>query len=324
VRIITVLTMNISTFLPLWLIFCSLLAYFIPHAFTSIQGLTEFCLGLIFFLMGMSLSTEQLLKVVKQPKNAFIGFLLKWTLTVSVSLVIAFLFMNKLPEIAAGIILAGTVPSGTSANLYTFIAGGEVAVSLTMATLDTVVSPLLTPTLMQITVGQIIPIDFWSLFFNIFVVVFVPLFLGLLMQWVLPKIVGKVKPHTSIFSQLALFVIVLAVVSKAQPTLQENVSFLPLIFIAVAIQVVVPMIAGYMIARKLLRIEIEHAIAIGFHTGICNTALSATLATEHLTSLAAVPSVANMIVNLTVGAIVAKYFEQNYLNKKVSNSESIE
>src|SRR5699024_9082782 len=146
-------------------------------------------------------------------------------------------------------------------------------VSLSMATLDTLVSPLLTPSLMQITVGQIIPIDFWALFLNIFLVVFVPLFLGLLMQWILPKIVEHVKPHTSIFSQLALFVIVLAVVSKAQPTLEDNLTFLPLIFIAVAIQVVVPMIAGYIIARKLLGIEIEHAIAIGFHTGICNTAL---------------------------------------------------
>lgn len=323
-QIITILTMNISRFLPLCLIICSLLAYFMPNAFTSIQGLTAFCLGLIFFLMGMSLSTEQLLKVVKQPKNAFIGFSLKWTVTVGISLVIAFFFMKKLPEIAAGIVLAGTVPSGTSANLYTFIAGGEVAVSLTMATFDTVVSPLLTPSLMQMSVGQIIPIDFWSLFLNIFIVVFVPLLLGLLMQWIVPKIVEQVKPHTSIFSQFALFVIVLAVVSKAQPTLQENVHILPLIFIAVAIQVIVPMIAGYMIARKLLRIEIEHAIAIGFHTGICNTALSATLATEHLTSLAAVPSVANMIVNLTVGAMVAKYFEKNYLNKKVISSESIE
>lgn len=323
-RIIAMLTRNISNFLPIWLILCSLLAYFIPNAFTSIQGWTEFCLGLIFFLMGMSLSTDQLLKVVKQPKNAFIGFLLKWTVTVGISLIIAFFFMKKLPEIAAGIVLAGTVASGTSANLYTFIAGGEVAVSLTMATLDTIVSPLLTPTLMQVTVGQIIPIDFWSLFFNIFLVVFVPLFLGLLMQGILPKLVERVKPHTSIFSQLALFVIVLAVVSKAQATLQDNVAYLPFIFIAVAIQVIVPMLAGYLLARKLLRIEIEHAIAIGFHTGICNTALSATLATEHLTSLAAVPSVANMIVNLTVGAIVAKYFEKNYLNKKVKNHESIE
>src|SRR5699024_12436557 len=103
--------MNISTFLPLWLIFCSLLAYFIPHAFTSIQGLTEFCLGVIFFLMGMSLSTEQLLKVVKHPKNAFMDFLLKWTLTLSVSLVIASLFMDKCPVIAAGIIRSGVVPS---------------------------------------------------------------------------------------------------------------------------------------------------------------------------------------------------------------------
>ncbi|HIV73467.1 MAG TPA: bile acid:sodium symporter family protein [Candidatus Pseudogracilibacillus intestinigallinarum] len=313
---IHIITTAISRFMPIWLVVFSILAYAIPHTFILIQGWTEFCLGLIFFLMGMSLSTEQIIKVIKSPKYAFYGFLLKWTVTVGISLLIALLFMKKMPEIASGIVLAGTVPSGTSANLYTFIAGGEVALSITMATLDTIVSPILTPSLMQATVGQIIPIDFWALFLNIIVVVFIPLFLGLFAQWKCSNVVKRVRPHTSIFSQLALFVIVLAVVSKAQPTLEENLIHLPVIFIAVAFQVMIPMYLGYVLARKWLKVPKEYAISICFHTGICNTALSATLATEHLTTLAAVPSVLNMIINLTIGAFVANYFERTFLHKK--------
>src|SRR5699024_12381684 len=88
------------------------------------------------------------------------------------------------------------------------------------------------------------------------------------------------------------------------------------IFIAVSHQVMIPMYLGYVMARKLLKLPKEYAISICFHTGICNTALSATLATEHLTTLAAVPSVLNMIINLTIGAFVANYFERTFLHKK--------
>src|SRR5690625_381841 len=299
----------ISRFLPLWILACSLIAFLIPKVFGPIQGLTGICLGLIFLFMGMSLSTEQIMSVIKQPKYAFIGIALKWIIMVGVTIIIAFSFFSNNPDLASGIILAGTVPSGTSANIYTFIGGGEVALSITMATLDTIISPVLTPSLVQASVGKVVPVDFMALFMNIIWIVFVPLFIGLFLQWKFPKRVSVVKPYTGLLSQLALFVVVLSVISKAQPSLQENISLLPLIFVAVVLQVSIPMFSGYYIS-KLMKVPRVNMVAITFHTGICNTALSATLAMEHFSSLAAVPAVANMVVNLTIGAIVAKIFEK--------------
>lgn len=304
---INLITTIISKFLPIWIILMSLIAYIFPNAFTPIQSLTGVGLGLIFLFMGMSLSTEQLLSVIKRPKHAFLGFFLKWTIMVGVSITVAYVFFANNPDLATGVILAGTVPSGTSANLYTFIAGGEVALSITMATLDTIISPILTPSLVQIFAGKFIPVAFWPLLLNIFYIVFIPLFTGIFMQWKWTKKVNLIKPYTSVLSQLALFLVVLSVISSAQASLQSNLNLLPLIFLAVSIQVIVPMFAGYLIAR-LLRLSQQNTIAILFHTGICNTALSATLAMEHISSLAAVPSVANMVVNLTVGALVASIF----------------
>lgn len=298
----------ISRFLPVWIIVLSLIAYGVPTVFRPIQGVTEISLGAIFLLMGMSLSTEQILRVIKKPRFAFIGIILKWTIMVGVTIVIAFSFFGNNPEVASGIILAGTVPSGTSANIYTFIGGGEVALSITMATLDTIISPFLTPGLVQASVGKVVPVDAIALFINIIWVVFIPLFIGLFLQWKFPKRVEIVRPYTSFLSQLALFVVVLSVISKAQPSLQANMSLLPLIFLAVILQVSIPMLSGYYIS-KLAKVPKENMVAITFHTGICNTALSATLAMEHFSSLAAVPAVANMVVNLTIGAIVAKVFE---------------
>lgn len=313
-RLLPVIATFITRYLPLWIIGLSIIAYVLPNFFRPIQGLTEVSLGAIFLFMGMSLSTEQIIRVIKKPKYALVGILLKWTIMVSVTIAIAYLFFSNNSELAAGIILAGTVPSGTSANIYTFIGGGEVALSITMATLDTIISPFLTPALVQVSVGKVVPVDGIAIFINIIWVVFIPLFIGLFLQWKLPKKIGRVRPYTSILSQLALFVVVLAVISKAQPALLANLNLLPLIFLAVILQVSIPMFLGFY-TSKLLKIPKENVIAITFHTGICNTALASTLAVEHFSSLAAVPAVANMIVNLTIGAIVAKVFEKQR-NKK--------
>ena len=310
-KLIQTISLIISKFLPIWIVLLSLIAYLIPDAFISIRGLTGAGLGMIFLLMGMSLSMEKLFTIIKNPKHALLGVLLKWTIMVSVTVAVAYLFFRDNAEIATGVILAGTVPSGTSANIYTFIAGGEVALSITMATMDTFISPILTPTLVQLFAGKLIPIAFWPLFLNIIYIVFIPLVTGLLLQWKWAKRIEFVKPYTAVLSQLALFVVVLSVISNAQASLQENLSILPLVFLAVFFQVTIPMLAGYFIS-KALKIPEENNRAILFHTGICNTALAATLAMEHVSSLAAVPAVANMVINLTVGAIVANLFASKY------------
>lgn len=310
-RAIQIITTVISRFLPLWIVILSMLAYFFADVFTPIRGWTGAGLGAIFLLMGLSLSIEKLLFVIRNPKHALLGVLLKWTIMVGVTVGIAYLFFQDHGEIATGLILAGTVPSGTSANIYTFIAGGEAALSITMATMDTFISPLLTPALVQMFAGKFIPIAFWPLFLNIIYIVFIPLMIGLLLQWKFTKRIEVVKPYTAVLSQLALFIVVLSVISNAQSSLQENIAVLPMIFVAVFFQVSIPMFAGYFIARR-LKVPEENARAILFHTGICNTALAATLAMEHVSSLAAVPAVANMVVNLTIGAIVANFFASRY------------
>ena len=195
------------------------------------RNLTGLALGIIFLLMGMSLSTESLIQVIKNPKSAFIGVSIKWVISVGVSVLLAYLFFANEPDLAAGVILAGSVSSGTSANLYTMIAGGEVALSLSMATLDTIISPLLTPSLMQVFAGKFIAISFWPLFLNIVYVVFIPLLLGLFLQWKWSEKVNVIKPYTSVLSMLSLFIVVLSVVSNAQSSLQQNLELLPILFL---------------------------------------------------------------------------------------------
>ena len=309
----------ISKYLPLWILLMSVIAYFAPQLFVGIRGLTGPALSIIFLLMGMALSTKSLLFVLNNPKDAFTGVLIKWTVTVGFSIFIAYAFFSSYPEIATGIIMAGTVSSGTSANLYSFIAGGEVALSITMATLDTLIAPVLTPTLVRGFAGQFIEVEFLHLFLNIIYIVLLPIFAGLFIQWKWKEKVDIIRPYTSFVSTIALLIVVLSVVSSAQATFKDNIALLPMIFFAVFFQVSVPMGLGYILA-KLIRVREENCRAILFHTGICNTALSATLSMQHVSSVAAVPSVANMIINLTLGALVANLFAFKFqIQKEVEN-----
>ncbi|WP_235046373.1 bile acid:sodium symporter family protein [Bhargavaea cecembensis] len=299
----------ISKYLPFWIVFCAVIAYLFPKAFSGISGWTSIGLGAIFLFMGMSLATSQLVETVKKPKVVLIGVLIKWTMTVTISVGLAYLFFRDQPELATGTILAGTVPSGTTSNLFALLAGGDVALSIAMATTDTFLAPLLTPVLTQFFAGQFIPVSFWALFINIILIVLLPLTTGLFLKWKFTKAVEKVRPFTPLLSQLALFIVVLSVISNAQNVLSDNLSVIPVIAIVVFFQVTVPMVGAYFIAR-MIGLKEQHARSMLFHVGICNTALAATLALEHVSALSAVPAVLNMVTNLTLGAAIANFFQK--------------
>lgn len=297
----------LASYLPFWIVLIAWSAFQFPNVYGLIQGFAGVGLGLIFLLMGMQLAVTELRKTIKRPRAVFIGVALKWVIMVSVSVGLATLFFRNQPELAMGIIVSGTVPSGTSANLYAFIAGGDVALSITMATLDTVISPVLTPLLTDWFAGKLIPLDLVALFQSILLIVFIPLFSGIFLQWKWSSQVDRVKPYTPVISQVTLLLIVASVVSSAQPSLVEHVALLPKIAGVVFLQVSIPMLLGYGLA-KVLGVGEAGARSILFQVGICNTALAATLAMAHIGALAAIPAVMNMIINLSLGAFVSNYF----------------
>ncbi|WP_019122579.1 bile acid:sodium symporter family protein [Brevibacillus massiliensis] len=294
----------ISKFLPLWIICFALLAYHFPQHFVIFKNWTAPALGFILFNMGLTLSRESLRRVILQPKLALLGVLGKWTITLGVSILLAFLFFPENPELLAGVILAGSVPSGTSANLYTFMAGGTLALSIMMSSVDTLIGPFLTPVIMKSAVGSVVPVDFWGVFLQMVYVVLIPIMLGLLIQIKWEAKLTHVKKIIPLLSSAALLIIDAAVVSGAQAMLKQYVHLLPLLFVCVFLQVTVPMLLGYGYSAALGAPEPDRR-SIVYEMGICNTALAALLAIHHISPIAAVPAVANMITNTSVGALIA-------------------
>lgn len=294
----------ITRFMPVWILCFAFLAYQFPAVFLPLRPLAAPALAFILFFMGLTLSRDSIRRVIRKPQNAIIGIAMKWTMTLGVSIALAYFFFKDIPELYAGVVLAGSVPGGTSANLYTYMIGGNVALSITMAGLDTVIGPFLTPVIMKQVVGSIMEVEFWPIFLRMVYIVLLPIALGLLIQWKWEDKILRVKPIIPVLSAVSLFLVDVAVVSQAQSMLEEYISLLPLLFLCVTLQVLLPMIGSYVLAGA-LKMEEGDRRAILYECGICNTALAAILASEYLSPVAAIPAVANMIMNLSIGALIA-------------------
>jgi BASS family bile acid:Na+ symporter len=303
-KLLQFMRVALTKFLALWLICSSLVAYHYPDHFNMIRNGTSFALAFILFNMGLALPISSLKAILLQPKNAFIGVAGKWTITIGISLLLAFLFFPGQPALIAGIILAGAVPSGTSANLYTLMAGGTLALSILMSAIDTLIGPFFTPTIMKYTVGSVVPVPFFSLFIKMVYVVLLPILLGLFIQWKWGNKLGKLREIIPLFSSAALIFINLAVVSSAQHILHLNINLLPVLLLCVFLQITVPMVLGYFCGAAFRMPEADRR-SIVYEFGICNTALASILAIEYISPIAAVPAVINMITNTSIGALIA-------------------
>lgn len=139
---------------------------------------------IIMFGMGTTLNIKDFGRVFTMPWPVFIGIFLQFTVMPIVGYSIAMLF-NFDPEVAAGIILIGSCPGGVASNLMTYLAGGNVALSVTMTSCSTLMSPLMTPFLMKTLAGKLVPIDFVAMMLSILNMIIVPIVAGLFANRVL-------------------------------------------------------------------------------------------------------------------------------------------
>lgn len=307
---------HISKFLPGYISLAAIVSFIKPELFSIFNDSTSFLLALVLFFTGLSMTLKDLKGIRKLAFVMCTGLILKWTLTVLVSVILAKLFFSEFPDLAIGLILTGSVPSGTAATMYTFLAGGNTSLIVIMGIIDVFLSPVLTPSIMNFFAGSSVHVSFFDMAEKMLFIVILPIIAGMLIQHFTNRVVCKIRPYSKLISSLTIILIVLSVVANvsSKVTIQTNMIFF--IACAVFIQVLLPMIGGYKIAL-LLGINRVNAIAILFEVGLCNSALAAILALEVFGEIAAVPAVINMIFNLSLGAYFSNYFSKRTREKKV-------
>ena len=190
----------------LWIFTAVTVSMYYPQFFLSIGSfelklLIVPLLQIIMFGMGSQMSLKDFAGVIKMPKGVIAGVVCQFTLMPIIGISVATLF-NFPPEIAAGIVLVGSSPSGLASNVMSFLAKANLALSVTLTAFATLLSPLITPFLMKTLAGQFIEVDFWNMMLGIFNMVILPIVAGLIFNiFSLSKVSvkGKIIQLTSYF-----------------------------------------------------------------------------------------------------------------------------
>jgi len=154
-------------------------SYFVSFGDFKLKLLIVPLLQIIMFGMGTAMSINDFLGVIKMPKGVLVGLICQFSIMPILGFTIAHLFGFS-AEIAAGIVLIGSSPSGLASNVMAYLAKANLALSVTLTAVSTLLAPLMTPLLMKVFAGQFVPIDFWSMMLSITKIVIVPIILGLI------------------------------------------------------------------------------------------------------------------------------------------------
>jgi BASS family bile acid:Na+ symporter len=193
----------------LWIFASVSVAMFYPQLFLRVgdfelKNLIVPLLQIIMFGMGSQMSFQDLTGVIKMPKGVFIGVFSHYIIMPLVGFGIAKIF-NFPPEIAAGIILIGCVPSGLASNVMSFLAKANLALAVTVGAISTLLSPFVTPLLMKLLGGQFIEVNFWKMMFEILNMIILPIVAGFIFN-LFSK--GKEKLQSKMI-QLATYLIII-------------------------------------------------------------------------------------------------------------------
>ena len=258
------------------------LALFFPGTFSVVKtAWVNTLLGIVMFGMGLTLKPEDFKVVFSRPKDVIIGCIAQFTLMPFLAWALTQLF--HLPtELAIGVILVGTCPGGTSSNVMTYLSKGDVALSVGMTAVSTVLAPFLTPLLTLLYAGQRVNVNPVNMFLSIVKVVLVPIALGFV-----------VNHFFHAFTQNAVRV-------------------LPLVS-TTAIVVILHNLLGYLTGfgvGKLLKLDSTKCRAISIEVGMQNSGLATSLAAAHFAQypLATIPGAVFSVWHNISGAVLANFF----------------
>ncbi len=262
-------------------------------------------LGLVMFGMGMSLKLSDLKIVFTRPKDVIIGCLSQFLVMPGLAWLLSTVFSLP-PDLAVGVILVGCCPGGTASNVITYLAGGDLALSVGMTTVSTIVAPLLTPAITWLLAGTYVNVDALGMLMSILWVVILPIVAGLLAQRLLPRVTSEAKAFMPAFSSLVIALIVAIIVSHNAERLMDAGL---LVIVVVALHNMLGLALGFCVGR-VLRLTRPKCIALSVEVGMQNSGLASSLAVAHFAAMpmATVPGAVFSVWHNISGAVVASLY----------------
>ena len=309
------------------LIFASVAAaLYFPSLFTEFGGydlkkLIVPLLIVIMFGMGSSMSFKDFIGVIKMPKGVLVGIICQFTIMPIVGFGLAYL--SNLPaEIAAGIILVGSSPSGLASNVMSYISKANLALSLTLTAVATLMAPIMTPFLMKLLADQLVPIDFMAMLLSILKIVIVPIVAGIIFNHFFHgkfKWLDKAMP---VISMAGIALIITIITAAGRDSLLS-------IGLTLILVVLIHNATGYFLGfgvSRLLGMDIKSARTIAFEVGMQNSGLASGIAVEmgRVATMGLAPAVFGPLMNIS-GSSLATWWRGKPIKEEETNktTESI-
>ncbi|WP_281502810.1 ketopantoate/pantoate/pantothenate transporter PanS [Ancylobacter crimeensis] len=288
---------------PFWAALVSVCAYLAPHLFLPIAPWTTWLLALIMFAMGVTLRLDDFRLVLSRPAPVIAGLGLHYLIMPFAAWAIATL-LHMPPELAAGMILVGSVASGTSSTVMVFLSGGDVALSVTISALSTVVGIVATPLLTRMYVSADIAVDVGGLLWSIVQIVAIPVALGLTVNHLLHGLVRRLEPALPLVSMAAILAIIAAVVAASQ---DKIATVGPLVMLGVLLHNGIGLLGGYW-GGRLLGFDESVCRTLALEVGMQNSGLAATLGRQFFSPLAALPGALFSVWHNLSGSLLAGFW----------------
>lgn len=298
------------------------LAMYYPQFFQSIgafkfTALITPLIQLIMFGMGTKMGMRDFAGVVKMPKAVFIGLAGHFTFMPLVGFTLAKAFAFP-PEIAAGVVLIGSMPCGLASNVMSYLANANLALSITLTTIATLLAPFLTPLWMKVLGGQFIEIDALAMMWDIVKIVVLPIGAGLLFNRLFggkTSWLEKAMPYVSMFG-IAFIIVIITAAGR-----DNLLSIGPALILCALLHNTSGYLFGYWIGR-LFRLSERDSRTIAIEVGMQNGGLASGLAKEmgRAATLGLAPAVFGPLMNIT-GSILASYWHRKPVKQNENEAE---
>ncbi len=294
---------RLTQLFPLWAIIFSLLAWQYPELFRSYEPWIVPLLSVVMFGMGLTLHLSDFSYVLQMPRLIFAGIALQYTIMPLMAVLLADL-MGLDPVLTAGMILVGTCPGGTASNVICYLARGNVALSITLTAVSTLLAVILTPALTAELVSKSIDVPVMDMLLSILYMVIVPVSAGVLLNHVAGKILKPVRIVFPLLSVSAIVFIIAIIVSlNAQQVHQIGATVL----MAVILHNSAGLFLGYFTSR-LLGYSPTECRTLAIEVGMQNSGLAVALAIKYFTATAALPGAIFSIWHNLSGSVLAGFW----------------
>ncbi|MBA2691663.1 MAG: bile acid:sodium symporter family protein [Rubrobacter sp.] len=300
-------------YFALWVLLGATVAFFVqPLSFLT--AYVNPLLGIVMFGMGLTLTGADFARVFKRPKDVALGVAAQFTIMPLVAFALAY-FLRLPPELAVGVVLLGCCPGGTASNVIAYLSRGDVALSVSMTSVSTILAPLMTPLLMLLLAGSWLPVEAGALFVSIVQIVLVPVLLGVLVNTFFGRAVNNVRPVLPLVSVVAIVVIVAGVVAASA---DQILTVGPLVLLIVVVHNLSGLLLGYGVGA-FLGLGAAQRRAISVEVGMQNSGLAAGLAATYFGGVSALPGAIFSVWHNISGPLLATYWSRRPVKEEAGS-----